>query len=50
MENIAINIQNVKKSFKVYNDKGNTLKERLIFLRAEMHILDMKFLKVFLLK
>ena len=34
MENIAINIQNVKKSFKVYNDKGNTLKERLIFFKS----------------
>ena len=34
MENIAINIQNVKKSFKVHNDKGNTLKERLIFFKS----------------
>ena len=34
MENIAINIQNVKKSFKVYNDKGNTLIERLIFFKS----------------
>ena len=34
MENIAINIQNVKKSFKVYNDKGNALKERLIFFKS----------------
>lgn len=31
MENVAIKITNMSKSFKVYYDKANTLKERLMF-------------------
>ena len=32
-KDIVINIKNVEKSFKIYNDKGHTLKERLLFFK-----------------
>ena len=31
MKNIAIQVENMSKSFKVYYDKANTLKEKLMF-------------------
>lgn len=34
MKQIVINIRNVKKGFKIYSDKGNTLKERLLFFKT----------------
>lgn len=32
-KDIVINVKNVEKSFKIYNDKGHTLKERLLFFK-----------------
>lgn len=32
-KNIVINVKNVEKSFKIYSDKGYTLKERLLFFK-----------------
>lgn len=32
-KNIVISVKNVEKSFKIYNDKGYTLKERLLFFK-----------------
>ena len=32
-KDIVINVKNVEKSFKIYSDKGHTLKERLLFFK-----------------
>ena len=32
-KDIVISVKNVEKSFKIYNDKGHTLKERLLFFK-----------------
>ena len=32
-KDIVINVKNVEKSFKIYSDKGYTLKERLLFFK-----------------
>lgn len=32
-KDVVINIKNVEKSFKIYSDKGHTLKERLLFFK-----------------
>ena len=34
MKEIAISVENVEKSFKVYKDKGFTLKERILFFKS----------------
>ena len=34
MKEMAISIENVKKSFKIYKDKGFTLKERVLFFKS----------------
>ena len=34
MKEIAISVENVKKSFKIYKDKGYTLKERILFFKS----------------
>lgn len=34
MKEIAISVENVKKSFKIYKDKGFTLKERILFFKS----------------
>ena len=34
MKEMAISIENVKKSFKIYKDKGFTLKERILFFKS----------------
>ena len=33
VKDIVINVKDVKKSFKIYSDKGHTLKERLLFFK-----------------
>lgn len=42
-KDVVISVKNVEKSFKIYSDKGHTLKERLLFLNKETAIQDMKF-------
>lgn len=37
MNDIMIELKEVKKSFRVYMDKGNTLKERMLFLRRNRY-------------
>ena len=34
MKEIAISVENVEKSFKIYKDKGYTLKERILFFKS----------------
>jgi len=34
MKEIAISVENVEKSFKIYKDKGFTLKERILFFKS----------------
>ena len=34
MKEIAISVDNVEKSFKIYKDKGFTLKERVLFFKS----------------
>ena len=34
MKDTVIEVKNIKKGFKIYSDKGNTLKERLIFFKT----------------
>ena len=34
MKEIAISVENVEKSFKIYKDKGFTLKERVLFFKS----------------
>ena len=34
---VVIDVQNVKKKFRVYRDRGNTLKEQLLFAGRRKH-------------
>ena len=34
---VVIDVRNVKKKFRIYKDRGNTLKERLLFAARRKH-------------
>ncbi len=35
--NIAISVEDLKKKFKIYSDRGNSLKEKMIFMKRNSH-------------
>ena len=43
-KDIVIDIKNIEKSFKIYNDKGHTLKERLLFFKQRNSYIKHKVL------
>ena len=44
-KDIVINVKNVEKSFKIYSDKGHTLKERLLFFKQRNSYIRHEVLK-----
>lgn len=44
-KDIVINVKNVEKSFKIYSDKGHTLKERLLFFKQRNSYIKHEVLK-----
>ena len=46
MKEIAISVDNVEKSFKIYKDKGFTLKERVLFFKSRNAYVKNNILKV----
>ena len=48
-EEYAIEVKNITKNFKVYLDKGNTMKEKILFKKRRRYE-ERKFCRGFLLK